>query len=466
MLDQHFPVMGAGDSSAMPPPPPPPPKTDARPPPVPQQQAMDTTPALNPVMLPGPLSNPVRQPRPTSTQQAMPPPQQSGTPSARAPPAPRSDVSPAGRGRGATGKQLLAQEKRPGQPSKDPERRPRCPSREPRARGRGHASSNRGRSASGPRGSEAGRSQHAPAAATQGAPQGASGGPAGTARDRDKSTPEQSEDGSKKKNKSKTSCWRKDTPRLMSRFLRAHPEIPISDQERGPMIDKVIDYMAKNQKGWYRMREERPLEYAPYVAETFHRVNQVRLPALANDHSWIVPGSVYHASLVVRKEDRLVAHLKDAPPPPLNQPRPSAQALSGHQNHYQTAYKNAQEAVEGYQTSRQQVLNTDRLLVQEADGYSQLLAIFDKSTAPAEKRRPILDVPELLPPPPEQPEEEEPQEVDMDGGGVWTSPRTRKNKRRRISKKELAEDRTRVPDVMKDPEGRVNACQTMIIDHL
>ena len=86
---------------------------------------------------------------------------------------------------------------------------------------------------------------------------------------------------------------------------------------------------------------------------------------------------------------------------------------------------------------------------------------------PAEKRRPILDTPELLRPPQKQPEDDEPQEADMDGSGVWTSPRTRKNKRRQLSKKdkkESAEDRMLVPDVMKDPEGRVNAAETMIVE--
>ena len=52
----------------------------------------------------------------------------------------------------------------------------------------------------------------------------------------------------------------------------------------------------------------------------------------------------------------------------------------------------------------------------------------------------------------------------MDGGGVWTSPRTRKNKRRRKDKKESTEDRALVPDVMKDSEGRVNAAETMIVE--
>ena len=60
--------------------------------------------------------------------------------------------------------------------------------------------------------------------------------------------PEEGEDGSKKKKKTKATGWRKDTPRLMSQVLRAHPEIPISDKERPAMIDKVIAYMAERQK--------------------------------------------------------------------------------------------------------------------------------------------------------------------------------------------------------------------------
>ena len=100
------------------------------------------------------------------------------------------------------------------------------------------------------------------------------------------------------------------------------------------MIDKVIAYMAERQKDWYLMREESPLDYAPYVAETFHRVNQVRVPAMAKEHSWIVPGSVYHATLVAHHEVHQVEHLKDAPPPLFNQPKPSVQALCGHVNNY------------------------------------------------------------------------------------------------------------------------------------
>ena len=465
MLDQHFPLIGAGDSSAGTPPPPPPTKTEAVRPQ--QQRPMDVTSAVNPVMMPGLLPTPIRQQRPIMAQKAAQPPQQSEAPSASAPLPPR-DTSTVGRGRGVMGKQLIEQqEQRPGHQSRDQERRSGHQSREPRGRGRGLNLNrgNRGRSRSRPRGPEAGRSQPtaASAAATQGAPRGASGGPADV-QDRDESTPEEGEEGARKKKKNKATGWKKDTPRLISQVLRAHPEIPISDKERPAMIDKVIAYMAERQAEWYLMREERPLEYAPYVADTFHRVNQVRVPAMAQEHSWIIPGSVYHAALATRHEVHLVEHLKDAPPPLFNQPKPSVQALCGHVNHYQTAYKNAKEAVEGYQTSKQQVLNTDRLLVQESSGYAQLLDLFNRSTTPAEKRRPILDVPELLPPPPEQSDDDEPQDVDMDGGGAWTSPRTRKNKRRRKSKKESTEDRALVPDVMKDSEGRVNAAETMILE--
>ena len=189
MLDQHFPLIGAGDSSVGTPPPPPTTRTEAAPPMM-QQRPIDTTSAVNPAMMPGLLPTPIRQQRPITAQKAAQPPQQSGTPSAGASLPPR-DTSTVGHGRGVMGKKLIEQqEKKPGHQSRDQERRSGHQPREPRGRSRGQSQSNRGRSLSRPQGPEAGRSQPTVASATaaQGAPRGASGGPADVVQDRDEST--------------------------------------------------------------------------------------------------------------------------------------------------------------------------------------------------------------------------------------------------------------------------------------
>ena len=165
-----------------------------------------------------------------------------------------------------------------------------------------------------------------------------------------------------------------------------------------------------------------------------------------------------------------MAHLKDEPTPPLNQPRPSEQALNGHMNHNPMVLKAAKEAVEAYQKGdrpheelRLKVLNTDRLLVQEASGYRQLLKIAGKSEAPAQKRRPIRDIPTLFKqsqvaestPPKREPTVSE-------AGDGWTSPKTRQHKRAKSNKPELKFDKGWTPDVLKDDEGRVNSARIML----
>ena len=171
---------------------------------------------------------------------------------------------------------------------------------------------------------------------------------------------------------------------------------------------------------------------------------------------------------MVRGEVKRVAHLKGEPTPPLNQPRPSEQALNGHMNHYPMVLKAAKEAVEAYQKGdgphgELKVLDTDRLLVQEASGYRQLLKIAGKSEAPAQKQRPIRDIPALFresqaaesTPPKREPTVSE-------AGDGWTSPKTRQNKRAKSNKPELKSDKGWTPDVMKDDEGRVNSARIML----
>ena len=112
---------------------------------------------------------------------------------------------------------------------------------------------------------------------------------------------------------------------------------------------------------------------------------------------------------------------------------------------------------------RLKVLDTDRLLVQEASGYHQLLKISGKSEAPAQVWRPIRDIPALF----QQAQVAEPTPPKKDpavseAGDGWTSPKARQHKRAKPNKPELKSDKGWTPDVLKDDVGRVNSAHIML----
>ena len=62
------------------------------------------------------------------------------------------------------------------------------------------------------------------------------------------------------------------------------------------MIRWVIDYMSERLAEWYVRREEEPLWYSTYVYTVFNRVNNIRVPTMEKEYSWILAGSYYHAT--------------------------------------------------------------------------------------------------------------------------------------------------------------------------
>ena len=445
VLDEPFPLLPTGPPKDNPPPPPPPRDESL---PVQQHQEMDTEPAPFQFVTPQPKA--IRQANPSTQSQAR-----DDRKTARVvarPPQSWRGPAPEGAGRGMRALQMAKSVLvgQPGVRSHDRSRsKTRAPSQGRRIRGRSHTPASTSRTpapeASAPSASET----QAQAATPQGTSSGTSGGAA------------------QAKKKNKNTGWKKDTPRLITRALNeARDTLQITQEEKNRMIRRVIDYMSERLAEWYVRREEEPLWYSTYVYTVFNRVNNIRVPTMEKEYSWILAGSYYHATLVVRGEVKRVAHLKGEPAPALNQPRPSEQALNGHTNHYPMVLKAAREAVEAYQKGegpheelRLKVLDTDRLLVQEASGYRQLLKITGKSLLV-----PIRDIPTLFresqvaestPPKKKEPTVSE-------AGDGWTSPKTRQHKRAKSNKPELQSDKGWTPDVLKDDEGRMNSARIML----
>ena len=451
-LDEPFPPLPKVAPKDNPPPPPPPREESL---PVQQHQEMDTDPA--PFQFTAPQSKPIRQANP-STQSQSHQDKQTAWGVVR-PPQSWRGPGPEGTGRGMRALQIAksAMTGQPGARSQDRSRSAtRAPSQGRRLRGRSHTLASSSRTPAPEASAPSAQGAEVQVATAQGASSETSGGAAQTG---------------KKGKKNKNTGWKRDTPRLITRALfEAQDTLQITQEEKSKMISRVIDYMSERLAEWYVRREEEPLWYSTYVYTVFNRVNNIRVPTMEKEYSWMLAGSYYHAALVVQGKVKHVAHLKDEPTPALNQPRPSKQALNGHQNHYPMVLRAAKEAVEAYKKGdgpheelRLKVLDTDRLLVQEASGYRQLLKIAGKSEAPAQKRRPIRDIPALF----RQAQVAEPAPPTRDSavseaGDGWTSPKTRQHKRAKSNQPELKSDKGWTPDVLKDDVGRVNSAHIML----
>ena len=99
----------------------------------------------------------------------------------------------------------------------------------------------------------------------------------------------------------------------------------------------VLVYLEADREHWSLLREEKPLELMPYLADVFERRTGLPLPALQAFVKWIKAGSFYHAVIIRREQLNHVPHLKHAEMPAMNQRSPNEDALISHRQDYQQA---------------------------------------------------------------------------------------------------------------------------------
>ena len=294
ILDEPFPPL-----PQVPPkdntPPPPTPREESMPLPVQQHQEMDTAPAPFQFRAPQPQSKPIRQANPSTQSQSYQD-KQTVRGVARSPQTWRGP-RPESTGRGGSlqiTKSAMAG--RPGARSQDRSRSTtRAPSQGRRLRGRSHTPASSSRTPAPEASTPSAHGAQVQVATTQGASSETSGGAVQTG---------------KKGKKSKNMGWKRDTPRLITRALfEARDTLHITPEEKSKMISWVIDYMSERLAEWYVRWEEEPLWYFTYVYTVFNRVNNILVPTMEKEYSWILAGSYYHATLVLRGEVKRVAHL-------------------------------------------------------------------------------------------------------------------------------------------------------------
>ena len=101
------------------------------------------------------------------------------------------------------------------------------------------------------------------------------------------------------------------------------------EEEWDKLKIKFLDYLGHCQEEWKTLKEEKPLEFMPYMESHFKALTGIRLKGLSQFTGWIKPGSYYHGVVVKKGQLHLCLHLAGAVPPKGPQIHPSqTQALT------------------------------------------------------------------------------------------------------------------------------------------
>ena len=116
--------------------------------------------------------------------------------------------------------------------------------------------------------------------------------------------------------------WRKDLSQILGSFYKyyypSHKEV-----ERNNLKAKFFNYLGQCQEEWKTLKEEKPLEYMPYMEHQFKALTGIRLKGLGQFMGWIKPGSYYHGVVARKGQLHLCLHLAGTEPPKGPQMHPS-----------------------------------------------------------------------------------------------------------------------------------------------
>ena len=116
--------------------------------------------------------------------------------------------------------------------------------------------------------------------------------------------------------------WRKDLGHILRSFY--HYNYPSHKEEEWKKLrTKFFKYLGQFQEEWRTIKEEKPLEYMPYMEHHFHTLTGVRLKGLSQFTGWIKPGSYYHGVVAKKGQLHLCLNLAGTTPPKGPQIRPS-----------------------------------------------------------------------------------------------------------------------------------------------
>ena len=116
--------------------------------------------------------------------------------------------------------------------------------------------------------------------------------------------------------------WRKDLGHILRSFY--HYTFPSHEEgEWKKLKTKFFEYLGQCQGEWRAIKEEKPLQYMPYMEHHFQALTGVRLKGLSQFTGWIKPGSYYHGVVARKGQLHMCLHLAGIEPPKGLQIHPS-----------------------------------------------------------------------------------------------------------------------------------------------
>ena len=108
--------------------------------------------------------------------------------------------------------------------------------------------------------------------------------------------------------------WRKDLDHILRSFF--HYNYPSHKEEEWKKLKtRFFEYLGQRQEEWRTIKEDKPLQYMPYMESCFHTLTSVRLEELSQFTGWIKPGSYYHGVVARKGQLHRCLHLAGTEPP-------------------------------------------------------------------------------------------------------------------------------------------------------
>ena len=102
--------------------------------------------------------------------------------------------------------------------------------------------------------------------------------------------------------------WKKDLDHILRTFY-CYNYTSDKEAEWKKLKTKFFEYLGQHQEEWRAIKEEKPLQYMPYMESHFQALTGIRLEGLSQFTGWIKPGSYYHVVVARKGQLHMCLHL-------------------------------------------------------------------------------------------------------------------------------------------------------------
>ena len=129
-------------------------------------------------------------------------------------------------------------------------------------------------------------------------------------------------DPSKNASNYRSAGWRKDLEHVLKVYYR-HNVASFKEAEWAKMKEKFFTHLLEHKEEWRDIKENRPIQYMPYMEDHFYVATGLRLNGLRDFTRWIKQGSYYHGLVARQGHLHKCPHLAGVALPRLPQTTPS-----------------------------------------------------------------------------------------------------------------------------------------------